>query len=102
MSVRAEGMEFVEVAAGGAARLTLRPILITSLAFILGVLPLDFASGAGASARKLVGISVFSGVIVRHGLPGYSSQPSMLSYNGLRNMVAAAGQRVTGRRKSGL
>jgi HAE1 family hydrophobic/amphiphilic exporter-1 len=39
------------------------PILMTSLAFILGVLPLVLASGAGASARKSIGITVFSGMI---------------------------------------
>jgi hydrophobic/amphiphilic exporter-1 (mainly G- bacteria), HAE1 family len=46
-----------------AARARLRPILMTSLAFILGVLPLVLASGAGASARKSIGITVFSGMI---------------------------------------
>jgi HAE1 family hydrophobic/amphiphilic exporter-1 len=40
-----------------------RPIVMTSLAFILGVLPLVIASGAGASARKSIGITVFSGMI---------------------------------------
>ena len=41
----------------------LRPILMTSFAFILGVAPLVIASGAGASARKSIGITVFSGMI---------------------------------------
>jgi len=59
---RAEGMEILE-AAVEAARLRFRPILMTSFAFILGVLPLVLASGAGASARKSIGISVFSGMI---------------------------------------
>jgi HAE1 family hydrophobic/amphiphilic exporter-1 len=59
---RAEGMEIME-AAVEAARLRFRPILMTSFAFILGVLPLVLASGAGASARKSIGISVFSGMI---------------------------------------
>jgi HAE1 family hydrophobic/amphiphilic exporter-1 len=59
---RAEGMEILE-AAVEAARLRFRPILMTSFAFILGVLPLVLATGAGASARKSIGISVFSGMI---------------------------------------
>jgi HAE1 family hydrophobic/amphiphilic exporter-1 len=50
-------------AAVDAARLRFRPILMTSFAFILGVLPLVLATGAGASARKSIGIAVFSGMI---------------------------------------
>ena len=46
-----------------AARARFRPILMTSFAFILGVVPLVVASGAGASARKSIGITVFSGMI---------------------------------------
>ncbi len=47
-----------------AARLRLRPILMTSIAFIMGVLPLVFASGAGAEGRHSVGTTVFGGMIV--------------------------------------
>jgi HAE1 family hydrophobic/amphiphilic exporter-1 len=50
-------------AAVEAAIARLRPILMTSFAFILGVAPLVIASGAGASARKSIGITVFSGMI---------------------------------------
>ncbi|WP_428488669.1 efflux RND transporter permease subunit [Rhodopila sp.] len=50
-------------AAVGAARARLRPILMTSFAFILGVLPLVFATGAGANARKSIGISVSTGML---------------------------------------
>jgi HAE1 family hydrophobic/amphiphilic exporter-1 len=46
-----------------AARSRFRPILMTSFAFILGVAPLVVATGAGASARKSIGITVFSGMI---------------------------------------
>ncbi len=45
-----------------AAKLRFRPILMTSFAFILGVIPLLTASGAGAEARKVMGITVFSGM----------------------------------------
>ena len=50
-------------AAVDAARTRFRPILMTSFAFILGVLPLVLATGAGANARKSLGISVFTGMI---------------------------------------
>jgi len=56
-----EGMEPVE-AATAAAKLRLRPILMTSLAFILGVLPLALATGAGAGARVSMGIAVAAGM----------------------------------------
>jgi HAE1 family hydrophobic/amphiphilic exporter-1 len=51
-------------AAVEAARLRLRPILMTSFAFILGVLPLVFATGAGSAGRHSVGTTVFGGMIV--------------------------------------
>ena len=50
-------------AAVEAARARFRPILMTSFAFILGVVPLVLATGAGASARKSIGIAVFSGML---------------------------------------
>ncbi len=50
-------------AAATASRLRLRPILMTSLAFILGVLPLVLARGAGAELRWSLGITVFAGMI---------------------------------------
>jgi HAE1 family hydrophobic/amphiphilic exporter-1 len=61
--LRHRGMSVVE-AAVEASRLRLRPILMTSLAFILGVLPLVFASGAGQEARHSVGTSVAGGMLV--------------------------------------
>jgi len=46
-----------------ACRLRLRPILMTSLAFIMGVVPLVLSTGAGAEMRQAMGISVFFGMI---------------------------------------
>ena len=46
-----------------AARARFRPILMTSFAFILGVAPLVVATGAGASARASIGITVFTGMM---------------------------------------
>ncbi|WPU92609.1 multidrug efflux RND transporter permease subunit [Mucilaginibacter sabulilitoris] len=56
------GME-LEKATLEAVRLRLRPIIMTSLAFILGVAPLLFASGAGAVARQTIGWTVFGGML---------------------------------------
>jgi HAE1 family hydrophobic/amphiphilic exporter-1 len=50
-------------AAAAAARTRLRPILMTSLAFILGVLPLTAATGAGAEMRQSLGVAVFYGML---------------------------------------
>jgi HAE1 family hydrophobic/amphiphilic exporter-1 len=58
-----EGMDFVP-AALEAAKLRFRPILMTAFAFILGVVPLLTASGAGAEARKVMGMAVFSGMLI--------------------------------------
>jgi len=60
--LQAEGLNTLE-AAVEAARIRLRPILMTSLAFILGVMPLMLATGAGASARVSVGTTVFGGMV---------------------------------------
>jgi HAE1 family hydrophobic/amphiphilic exporter-1 len=58
-----EGVPVLE-AALEAARLRFRPILMTAFAFILGVVPLVIAKGAGAEGRKVMGIAVFSGMLV--------------------------------------
>ncbi len=58
-----KGRDVVE-AAMEAARLRFRPILMTAFSFILGVLPLLVASGAGSEARKVMGMTVFSGMLV--------------------------------------
>jgi HAE1 family hydrophobic/amphiphilic exporter-1/multidrug efflux pump len=58
----AKGMPLVE-AAITAARMRLRPILMTSLAFILGVLPLMLSKGAGAGAQNALGTAVVGGMV---------------------------------------
>jgi HAE1 family hydrophobic/amphiphilic exporter-1 len=60
--LRAEGKDLLESAVE-AARARFRPILMTSFAFILGVLPLVLATGAGANARASIGITVFTGML---------------------------------------
>ena len=88
--LRGKGLSLVE-AAVEAARIRLRPILMTSLAFILGVVPLVLATGAGRAGRISVGTTVFGGmiaattlnllfipvlyVIVRSVVPGSEARP---------------------------
>ena len=92
--LRGQGMSVVE-AAVEAARIRLRPILMTSLAFILGVVPLVLAQGAGRAGRVSVGTTVFGGmiaattlnlvfipvlyVIVRSIIPGHDAQATTLA-----------------------
>ena len=59
---RARGVSIVESAIT-AARVRLRPIVMTAMAFILGVLPLVLATGAGANGRRSLGTAVFGGMI---------------------------------------
>ncbi|MDH1469426.1 multidrug efflux RND transporter permease subunit [Shewanella sp. GD03713] len=56
------GMEVMESILE-AARLRLRPILMTSIAFIMGVVPMVFSTGAGAEMRQAMGVAVFAGMI---------------------------------------
>lgn len=60
---RLEGADLVD-AAEEAARLRFRPIIMTSLAFILGCVPLAISSGAGAASRQAIGTSVIAGMLV--------------------------------------
>jgi HAE1 family hydrophobic/amphiphilic exporter-1 len=92
--LRGQGMSVVE-AAVEAARIRLRPILMTSLAFILGVVPLVLAQGAGRAGRVSVGTTVFGGmiaattlnlvfipvlyVIVRNLIPGQNARATTLA-----------------------
>ncbi|HYC71748.1 MAG TPA: efflux RND transporter permease subunit [Opitutaceae bacterium] len=62
VKLREEGKGIVE-AAVEASRLRLRPILMTSIAFIAGVFPLVISTGAGAEMRRAMGVAVFAGMI---------------------------------------
>jgi hydrophobic/amphiphilic exporter-1 (mainly G- bacteria), HAE1 family len=59
---RLEGQSILESAVAG-ARLRFRPVMMTSFAFILGLLPLVIAAGAGATSRRAVGTPVFGGML---------------------------------------
>lgn len=64
---RREGKSLLE-AAESAARLRFRPIVMTSLAFILGCVPLAISSGAGAASRQAIGTSVIGGMLIATGI----------------------------------
>jgi HAE1 family hydrophobic/amphiphilic exporter-1 len=91
---RAEGMEIAE-AAIEAARLRLRPILMTSCAFIFGMLPLVFASGAGAGARVSIGLAVVSGMLASTFLAVLFVPPFFVVLERLSVAWAARTKRVT-------
>jgi multidrug efflux pump len=67
-----------------AARIRLRPILMTSFAFIMGVIPLVLASGAGAEMRHVMGVAVFSGML---GVTGFGLVFTPLFYVLIRSLV---------------
>ena len=80
-------------AALNAARLRLRPILMTSLAFIMGVVPLVISTGAGAEMRHAMGIAVFSGML---GVTGFGLVLTPLFYVLVRKLSARARAKNTG------
>ena len=72
-----------------ACHLRLRPIIMTSVAFIAGVIPMVFASGAGAEVRHVMGITVFSGMI---GVTLFGLFLTPVFYTGLRTLVLKSKQ----------
>jgi len=71
-----------------ACRIRLRPILMTSFAFIMGVVPLMIASGAGAEMRRVMGVAVFSGML---GVTFFGLIFTPLFYVVVRGLVARRG-----------
>jgi hydrophobe/amphiphile efflux-1 (HAE1) family protein len=67
-----------------ACRIRLRPILMTSFAFIMGVLPLVFSSGAGAEMRHAMGVAVFSGML---GVTFFGLVLTPVFYVGIQRLV---------------
>ncbi|TAN61751.1 MAG: hydrophobe/amphiphile efflux-1 family RND transporter, partial [Magnetospirillum sp.] len=89
----AEGMDRIE-AAVHAGRTRLRPILMTSLAFVLGVLPLVVAGGAGAEMRQSLGTAVFFGML---GVTGFGLIFTPIFYVVTRKLVAGSHARAAAR-----
>jgi multidrug efflux pump len=67
-----------------AARLRLRPILMTSMAFVMGVLPLVLSTGAGSEMRRAMGVAVFAGMI---GVTAFGLFLTPVFYVGLRKLA---------------
>jgi len=88
-----EGMS-VEAAALESARLRFRPILMTAFAFILGVVPLMRASGAGAGAQNVMGTAVFFGMLVATALGVFLIPGNFAFVEGLGRKSAAQGGAV--------
>ena len=61
-------------AAEAGMRTRFRPVTMTAVAFIIGVLPLAFATGAGAAARRSIGTTVFGGVLLAKRFCQFSRQ----------------------------
>jgi HAE1 family hydrophobic/amphiphilic exporter-1 len=95
--LRAKGSS-IEDAAIEAARIRLRPILMTSLAFILGVVPLVLATGAGKAGRISVGTTVFGGMIAATTL---NLVFIPLLYAVVRNLVSGGGKAAVEREFQG-
>ena len=85
-----QGMDIVPSAIE-AARLRFRPIIMTSIAFILGTLPLAVSTGAGAGSRRAIGVSVVSGMLAATILA-----PLIVPY--FYRIVMQAAQKVRGNR----
>jgi HAE1 family hydrophobic/amphiphilic exporter-1 len=96
--LRAQGRSITE-AAVEAARIRLRPILMTSLAFILGVVPLVLATGAGKAGRVSVGTTVFGGMIAATSL-NLIFIP--LLYTVVRSLIPGGGKAAALRREQPL
>ena len=78
-----------------AAKLRLRPILMTSFAFILGVVPLAIASGAGAASKHSVGIAVFGGMIAATLLTALAVPGFYVMIQGLSERFGGAPKKAT-------
>jgi HAE1 family hydrophobic/amphiphilic exporter-1 len=74
-------------AAVNASKLRLRPILMTSFAFILGILPLVVAAGAGAQSRRSIGTVVLGGMLAPSSSTRSSSPRSSVMIMGLREKL---------------
>ena len=87
LELSGEGEELLDriEAAVHAGRTRLRPILMTSLAFVLGVLPLVIAEGAGAEMRQSLGTAVFFGML---GVTGFGLVFTPIFYVVVRKLVA--------------
>ncbi|MGA8002012.1 MAG: efflux RND transporter permease subunit, partial [Pseudolabrys sp.] len=94
---REKGVPLLEAAAEG-ARLRFRPVMMTSFAFILGLLPLVMATGASELARRHVGTPVFGGMIFASFIGIFAIPPLYVTFQAIRERLRpGARPRVEGR-----
>jgi hydrophobic/amphiphilic exporter-1 (mainly G- bacteria), HAE1 family len=82
----------VEDAAMAGARMRIRPVVMTSLAFLLGLRPLVIASGAAALTRRAIGTSVFGGMIAATWLGVFLIPCSMWCFSGCTRCASRSGR----------
>ncbi len=92
----------VRQAAVEAARLRFRPILMTSIAFILGVVPLVFATGAGAASRQALGTAVFGGMITSTVLAVFFVPAFYVAVQGLIELINGPPKPLPGKESHGM
>jgi len=83
---REKGVPLLEAAAEG-ARLRFRPVMMTSFAFILGLLPLVIATGASQLARRNVGTPVFGGMILASFIGIFAIPPLYVMFQAIRERL---------------
>ena len=88
---REKGAPLLEAATEG-ARQRFRPVMMTSLAFILGLLPLVIATGASQLARRNVGTPVFGGMILASLVGIFAIPPLYVSFQWLREKIRPGGR----------
>jgi multidrug efflux pump subunit AcrB len=81
----------IEVASIAGARMRIRPVLMTSLAFVLGLMPLVFATGVATLTRRGVGTAVFGGMIAATALGVFAVPLLYIVFERLRSPAVAAG-----------
>jgi multidrug efflux pump subunit AcrB len=86
---REQGVALVDAAAEG-ARLRFRPVMMTSFAFILGLLPLVIATGAAQLARRDVGTPVFGGMILASFVGIFAIPPLYVAFQATREWLRPA------------
>ena len=86
----------LEESALESARLRFRPILMTAFAFILGVVPLMLASGAGAGAQNVMGTGVFWGMLIATGLGVFIIPGNFRFFEGLGRRERPGAKAVAG------
>jgi multidrug efflux pump subunit AcrB len=97
---REQGVPLLEAAIEG-ARLRFRPVMMTSFAFILGLLPLVLASGASELARRGVGTPVFGGMVLASFIGIFAIPPLYVMFQAIRERLRPGSRPATEKQPSG-